>query len=439
MADSEDSSRPQFGNRFLSDPSKVFEHNAWDSVEWDTEQEEAAQQKINENSRVKLGEDQQKLYEEKADCFWNEFYMQHQNRFFKDRHWLFTEFPELSGPNSLKPQPEHEQTTTFLASRYEEALRSKTSSDDTPLQQETNLQAVKNNEASSPHSVNPQHLEKTNLQAIGHERDLTKETHLSDFLENLNVSNSSKNVAANSSTMGDGCKEFDNTLCCASVKQNLSTTILKDNGTESERRYIEVYPGHKKKKQILEVGCGVGNTVFPILEANNDPDLFVYCCDFSSNAINLVKEHPDFSTERCHAFVYDVTDSTFVFPFPDGSLDIVILIFVLSAVHPDKMQDVIYRLSKLLKPGGLILFRDYGRFDMAQLRFKKGKCLAENFYVRGDGTRVYFFTQDDLSRMFKQAGLVEEQNYVDRRLQVNRGRQLKMYRIWIQCKYRKPT
>ena len=105
----------------------------------------------------------------------------------------------------------------------------------------------------SPDAVKPQHLEKTNLQAIGQEKALTKETHLSNFLENLNVSNSSKNVAANSFTLEDGCKEFDNTRCRASVKQDLSTTILKDNGTESESHCSEVYPGHKKKKRILEV------------------------------------------------------------------------------------------------------------------------------------------------------------------------------------------
>jgi tRNAThr (cytosine32-N3)-methyltransferase len=45
-------------------------------------------------------------------------------------------------------------------------------------------------------------------------------------------------------------------------------------------------------KKVLEVGCGAGNTVFPLLMRNENPHLEVYATDYSAQAVDVVKVGP---------------------------------------------------------------------------------------------------------------------------------------------------
>ena len=49
------------------------------------------------------------------------------------------------------------------------------------------------------------------------------------------------------------------------------------------------------------------------------------------------QEHSLYDPTHCHAFQYDITSpSSELLPFPPATIDIVILIFVLSAIQPEK-------------------------------------------------------------------------------------------------------
>lgn len=198
---------------------------------------------------------------------------------------------------------------------------------------------------------------------------------------------------------------------------------------------------------MLEVGAGAGNTAFPVLANNKNPHLKIHACDFSKTAVDVMRKNGAYDMTFMQAEVWDVAGEDLPPGLEEGSVDVVVMIFVFSALSPREWDRAVRNMHRLLKPDGLVCFRDYGRGDLAQVRFRKGRYLEENFYIRGDGTRVYFFDRDELADIWSGERYAEhdtdaprfeiEKLGVDRRLLVNRKDQIKMYRCWLQGRFRK--
>ncbi|CAH1788855.1 unnamed protein product [Owenia fusiformis] len=194
--------------------------------------------------------------------------------------------------------------------------------------------------------------------------------------------------------------------------------------------------GDAEVTTLLEVGCGVGNFIWPLLSEKKN--FYFYACDFSPRAVQFVKENALYREDCCKAFQCDLVKDNLNDNVPADSVDIVTMIFVLSAIHPDKMPQALTNILKVLRPGGCVLFRDYGLYDHAMLRFAPGHKLEENFYVRQDGTRAFYFSLDFLKEMFTEAGFnCENIEYVFRET-VNRKEGLCVPRIFLQAKFTKP-
>ncbi|CAH8341928.1 unnamed protein product [Eruca vesicaria subsp. sativa] len=206
-----------------------------------------------------------------------------------------------------------------------------------------------------------------------------------------------------------------------------------------DRHYLDKewnsYFSASGEKVILEVGCGAGNTIFPLIATY--PHIFVYACDFSPRAVDLVKAHEEYTETRVCAFACDLTRDDLDKHISPSSVDIVTMIFVLSAVSPEKMPMVLQNIKKVLKPNGCILFRDYAVGDLAQERFSgKDQKISDNYYVRGDGTRAFYFSNEFLETLFAEQGFEVEEIDVCCKQVENRSRELVMNRRWVQATFR---
>lgn len=245
-------------------------------------------------------------------------------------------------------------------------------------------------------------------------------------------------------------------------------------------------------RTVLEIGAGAGNSAFPILAQNKNPHFKIHACDYSKTAVQVMRENEQYDEKHIVADVWDVCATDDASSLPPGlaeeSVDVVVMIFIFSALAPEEWTQALRNVHRVLKRGGTVLFRDYGRGDLAQVRFKKERWMGDNFYVRGDGTRVYFFDENELLHIWgkfspehgiptienetqeeDKNGDQDDKEYkrdtgasmpegeeseprgetsvasgfkvldvgVDRRLLVNRQKKLKMYRCWMQGRFRK--
>lgn len=219
-----------------------------------------------------------------------------------------------------------------------------------------------------------------------------------------------------------------------------STKFFKDRHWTTREFKELLGPSEKDNSSrwsLLEVGCGVGNLIFPLLQ--DGLDLFIYACDLSPRAVKFVKENPLYNETRIYAFECDLTSTSLTEEIPPNSIDVITMIFVLSAIHPNKMLSVLKNVSQVLKPGGCLLFRDYGLHDYAQLRFSSGHKLDENFYVRQDGTRVYYFSKEVVETLFTSASFLVSVNEYVLRETVNKKEGLRVPRVFVQGKFIKPS
>ncbi|XP_051147637.1 tRNA N(3)-methylcytidine methyltransferase trm141-like [Andrographis paniculata] len=187
---------------------------------------------------------------------------------------------------------------------------------------------------------------------------------------------------------------------------------------------------------LLELGCGAGNTIFPLIAAF--PKLCVHACDFSAKAVSLVKKNSNFDANRINLFVCDVVSEALCDKIPPSSVDVVTLIFMLSAVSPSKMTIVLNNLNKVLKPNGHVLVRDYAFGDSSQVKLaNRNQMISDNFYYRGDGTFSYYFSEEFLSTLFQKAGF--DAVYINTycREVENRFRNMTFQRRWIRAVFRK--
>ena len=125
-----------------------------------------------------------------------------------------------------------------------------------------------------------------------------------------------------------------------------------------------------------------------------------------------------------------------------GPFDLAMILFTLSAIPGDTDGRLLASTTARLRPGGAVLVRDYGLYDMKHLHDARASKPLEGqhapSYLRPGGMCRRYYSTEAISALAAAAGLqVEESRYLCVRLR-NVKRNLTMDRVYVHAVLRKP-
>jgi len=86
-------------------------------------------------------------------------------------------------------------------------------------------------------------------------------------------------------------------------------------------------------------------------------DMSVWACDFSHNAVEIMKNESGYDASRCTAWVADLTKDDLTQHTGVGTMDRCLLIFVLSAISPSLFLPTLRNIAASMRVGGEVMFR----------------------------------------------------------------------------------
>ena len=149
-------------------------------------------------------------------------------------------------------------------------------------------------------------------------------------------------------------------------------------------------PGLPPGVLVLELGCGGGRLLLPLLKFDKDSSKReIIGIDHARSCLkDLYKD--------CGGIL--VQGSVTTLPFPDGKFDVVLCRHVMEHLVEPEREHAAGEILRIVKPGGIVRFAS---FSIEDARVGKGVKVEEGTYLRGDDILYHYFTEEEARSLFK--------------------------------------